>query len=205
MKNDPWIQTYTGRKVSLVNPRPCDIDIEDIAHALSNICRFTGHTREFYSVAQHSIEMVNAVLGSFKGGIEYRAKICRAALMHDAAETYLGDMNSPLKSMLPGYKLIEEKFKLTIIRRFKIEVPNEPMIRQLDIDLLLTEVKHLLSEPPERWEANDYGKCLPCKEFKTWSPEKSKSIFMVTFDNLFGKDARINPFEEREKESEVEE
>src|SRR5712664_1181267 len=83
----PWIETFTGHAFYLLDPRPEDILIEDIAHALSQACRFTCHTRRFYSVAEHSYHIAVLCEKEYKLG----------GLLDDAEETYLGDMNRPLK------------------------------------------------------------------------------------------------------------
>jgi 5'-deoxynucleotidase YfbR-like HD superfamily hydrolase len=106
------IRTYTGKYLNLKNPNPEDIVIEDIAHALSQIPRFGGHLRYFYSVAQHSI---------------FVSDICRNypldGLLHDASEAYLGDVTSPLKKLLPDYKIVEERLNQVIAKKFNITFP----------------------------------------------------------------------------------
>ena len=108
----PWIQTYTGRAFYPLNPGRSDISIADIAHALSMQCRFTGHTRRFYSVAEHSV-MVEAMgsqillrreaernSGKFSAPPKPTSEIVQqslALLLHDAAEAYIGDLTTPLK------------------------------------------------------------------------------------------------------------
>ena len=96
----PTIKTFTGLTFDFVKPTARMIAIEDIAHALSNICRFGGQAREFYSVAQHSM-LVSQLLGS------YGRTMQRHGLLHDATEAYVGDMVKPLKNLLPGYQMIE--------------------------------------------------------------------------------------------------
>lgn len=86
----PTILTYTGRKFDLLNPDPSMICIEDIAHALSLKCRWGGHTSRFYSVAEHSLNVMSRVSEAAKF----------EALLHDAAEAYLGDIASPFKDSL---------------------------------------------------------------------------------------------------------
>jgi len=95
-----WIQTYTGRKFTPLDPRPEDVAIEDIAHALSLICRFTGHVREFYSVAQHSVLAAEKILQHeicFHARRNYQKQVQAIALLHDAHEAYLADLAAPLK------------------------------------------------------------------------------------------------------------
>ena len=88
-----WIQTYTGRKFHPLRPRVAEVDVRDIAHALSLKCRFGGHCRVFYSVAEHSVR-VSRVLEA-KG-----RELAVWGLMHDAGEAYLPDVGRPVKSFL---------------------------------------------------------------------------------------------------------
>ena len=88
-----WIITASGKRFYLRRPTPADIDAGDVAHALAHICRFNGHTREFYSVAQHSI-LVSRLLPD---------ELKLAGLLHDAAEAYCGDMVKPLKNCLKDF------------------------------------------------------------------------------------------------------
>ena len=100
----PTIQTYSGKYIDLLQTDPYDIGIRDIAHALSNLGRFTGHSKRFYSVAQHSVIASNMVC--LHPEIDYHMmQVC--ALLHDASEAYLGDVSSPLKQLLPAYKEID--------------------------------------------------------------------------------------------------
>ncbi|HKK06533.1 MAG TPA: hypothetical protein VKA50_11875 [Gammaproteobacteria bacterium] len=93
-----WILTYTGRRVDLLDPDPATIEPEDIAHALSNMCRFNGHCRHFYSVAEHSWHV--ALLVSRENALQ--------GLMHDAAEAYVADITRPLKPYLTNYAAFRE-------------------------------------------------------------------------------------------------
>ena len=109
-KEGPNINTYTGKKLYFESPSRGDIDIKDIAHALSMLCRFTGHTSQFYSVASHSL----LVAEHCEGG-----PVCRmVGLLHDAAEAYLGDVSSPLKSLLPTYRDLHEDLLGVIFAKF---------------------------------------------------------------------------------------
>jgi len=91
-----WMTTATGRKVWPLDLRPDEVDLEDIAIALSNLCRFGGRCRQFYSVAQHSLWVADQVK-------ELRPELELCALLHDAAEAYVGDVVSPIKPWLGVY------------------------------------------------------------------------------------------------------
>src|SRR5882724_10226297 len=124
-----WIITFTGLKFYHLNPQPEMVTIEDIAHALSNIGRWTGHTRYFYSVAQHSV---------------YASLICPPefafdTLMHDSSEAYLGDMNRPLKHFTaagPAYREIEEKVEQVIFKKFGVRFPLSEEVKVVDTQML---------------------------------------------------------------------
>lgn len=108
------IITRRGHYFDFLDPKPDTIEIEDIAWGLANTCRFGGQSLEFYSVAQHS------VMASFFIAPEGQraADLRREALMHDAAEAYIGDIPKPLKQLLPDYKVVEERVETAIARKF---------------------------------------------------------------------------------------
>lgn len=89
-----WCQTFTGRKVDIFHPSPEMVDIEDIAHALSMTCRFGGHCRDFYSVAEHSV-LVEQIGRNVLHCTTFRLGML--LLLHDAAEAYIGDIITPIK------------------------------------------------------------------------------------------------------------
>lgn len=89
-----WILTFSGERFYPFSPAPEEVKTKDIAHALANICRFNGHTRGFYSVAAHSVHVSRLVPPEF----------ALEALLHDAAEAYVGDMVRPLKRGLPAFE-----------------------------------------------------------------------------------------------------
>ena len=104
MLTSNWLQIYTGLIIDVANPRPEDICAEDIAHALSNLCRYGGHTPRWYSVAAHSVAMANYV---FKvRGVQWRGRDVAENLLHDASEAYLGDVISPVRRQ---YQLMTEE------------------------------------------------------------------------------------------------
>jgi hypothetical protein len=123
------IRTFTGIFIDVTNPRPQDICIEDIAHALSNLCRFNGHTLKFYSVAEHSLLVSQMVPEKHR----------LAALLHDASEAYLADVPSPVKQLLPRYYEIEYKLMEVIAGKFGFEYPLHEHICDADTAILEAE------------------------------------------------------------------
>ena len=106
------IQTFSGKYINILDPQPQDFAIEDIAHHLSMLCRFNGASKYFYSVAEHSYLVSHHIKDDLKA----------AALLHDAAEAYVGDLISPLKSLLPEFKAIEDNIQSAIYNKFGIEL-----------------------------------------------------------------------------------
>src|SRR5438552_3035736 len=112
MKTD-WIQTFTGKKFFPLEPNADDICIEDIAHSLSMQCRFNGHSKQFYSVAQHSVLIASWWFGDYP-------KLAKYALLHDASEAYLSDIPRPLKQLpeFEFYKKAEQLLQDLIYAKF---------------------------------------------------------------------------------------
>jgi 5'-deoxynucleotidase YfbR-like HD superfamily hydrolase len=106
-----WIQTHSGMAFDLLNPLPGMVVLDDIAWALSNLNRFTGHAARPYSVAEHSINVAARVSNDFCDAttlftaerVREQNSLCLAALLHDAEEAYLGDLSSPFKALLRNY------------------------------------------------------------------------------------------------------
>lgn len=139
-----WIATYSGKMFDLVNPEPDGVMIADIAHALSLQCRFAGHVREFYSVAQHSVIVSTMVPRQW----------ALEALLHDAAEAYIGDITRPLKGLLRGeWALIESRIQQAVCERFGLSDPTEwpASIELADTIALAGERRDLLPSGPE-WD-----------------------------------------------------
>lgn len=173
--NDGWILTYTGRQVWPLHMRPLDFDLLDIAHALSMKCRFSGHTREFYSVAQHS---VLAAENAWHVGVD-----AKVALLHDAAEAYLPDIATPLKHQLPETKAAEQAIQGLIFQRYCPEMQewiDEGDVRadyhRIDEQLLRTEMRELM----QNWSLSAYGDEPPHIhiEIDPWAPDVAESKFL---------------------------
>ena len=140
------IQTFTGKEFYPLDAWPDDVDIADIAHALSMICRFNGHCREFYSVAEHSVLVAEAAT-------EYGADASHAlrALMHDAAEAYLLDIPTPVKALLPNYKAAEDRLCEVLASVFGYKPGKSALICELDSRIVVTEMLALMSTNTNPW------------------------------------------------------
>ena len=111
------IKTYTGVMFNPLNPDPKLIDIVDIAHALSMLCRANGHFTSFYSVGQHCINCAREAAA--RG---YSRRVQLACLLHDASEAYLADVTRPVKKELPRYLEIEEPLQEVIWEKYLDQV-----------------------------------------------------------------------------------
>ena len=128
------MQTFSGKLVDLERFATSDVRLIDIAHSLSMLNRFTGHTTSPYSVAQHSVHVSTLV----PKGMELWG------LLHDASEAYLGDVATPLKAMLPCYREIEERVQRVIAKAFGLVWPMPPEVKEADCRALLGEKESLL-------------------------------------------------------------
>ena len=175
-----WIITYTGKKFYLLNPQPEMIDIEDIAHSLSMMCRWTGHTCWHYSVAQHSWYTSYLVSERF----------ALSALLHDAAESYLGDMNRPLKHFTPAgaaYREIEEIVERVIYEKFGLLYPMSEEVKKADNEMLYAEKSQLMRiTKATKYESNKWGSSeveAPIT-IEKWTPIRAEKMFLRRFYEL---------------------
>ena len=139
------ILTYTNTLFYPLAPREEEVKLEDIAHALSQMCRANGHFKTFYSVAQHCINCAKEAAAR-----ELSSKMQLACLLHDASEAYLADVTRPVKYYLADYQNIERRLQHIIFSKFEIGVLNAQELKHLaDIDnaLLAYEFKHLHHRP----------------------------------------------------------
>jgi len=163
-----WIQTYMGVQFWPQDPLPEDVRLLDIAHALSNLCRFTGHSTHFYSVAQHSVHVSEQV----------PADDAKWGLMHDAAEAYLGDMPRPIKRNSQvglEYEIVEHRLLRVICRKFSLPVVRPMSITLADDVLLMTEKRDLCPNSPAKWQ--ETAKPLT-EKIIPWTPKLAEHNFL---------------------------
>lgn len=167
-----WRQTYTGRQVWPLDPRPGDFAIIDIAHALAHTCRYGGAVRRHYSVAEHS------VLVSLHGDPAF----ARHKLMHDAAESVLGfDCGAPLKRH-PAFvflKAVEEPIELAIWTQFDCLAAGD--CKEIDDRIVADERMALMAPPAGPWRTREPLGCV----ISGFRPEVAKDLFLIRFRELF--------------------
>ncbi len=140
---EDWIETYSGARFTPMAPKAGAICIQDIAHSLSMQCRFGGHSKNFYSVAQHSV-LVSYLCDS---------KDALHGLLHDASEAYLVDVPRPIKrsGKIKEYVTLEKKLQETINFRFALTPAEPESVKMADYKLLVTEARDLLKRHRGDW------------------------------------------------------
>lgn len=169
----PTILLASGSYFDLLDPVGSAFTIDDIAHGLSMTCRFAGQCREFYSVAEHSWHASWLVPPA----------LARAALMHDAAEAFIGDVTRPLKSLLPAYKTIERAIEQAIVDRFAIDGWDAPEIKQADLQMLHDEQQAMMPAHDDGWSTSA-GITTWTTHFDHWLPVEAKRRWLQRYDEL---------------------
>lgn len=155
---------------------PYRFDVRVIAASLSKLCRFTGHTSDFYSVAQHSVHVSEIVPREF----------ALEGLLHDAQEAYLGDVAAPLKRRLVDYQTHEVKIEAALRMRFDLPVVQSPEVKHADLVMLATERRDLMprTEVDNRpWRVLEGIECREAKVIP-WSWQDSERTFLRRYQEL---------------------
>lgn len=170
---NPDILTCGGHYFDFMKPEQCQVDIATIAHALAHICRFTGHVREFYSVAQHSV-MVSYLVPP---------EHALAGLLHDAPEAFIGDVAAPLKQLLPDYKAIEKRVEAAVLGAFGLPAKLPACVKHADLIMLATEQRDLMPAIDHTWTTISGIEPL-MMTIKPQTPKQAKVIFLQRFTEL---------------------
>lgn len=167
-----WIQTVSGTVFYPLDPRPDEIHIDDIAHALAMQCRYAGHVTRFYSVAEHSVHVSRAV----------PEQDALWGLLHDASEAYLVDIPRPIKRFMAQYHEWEAQLMAVICERFGLPVEMPASVKEVDNRMLATE-RAVLHWPCEKeWDMT--GPALPNVTIECWYPAAGKKLFLDRFWEL---------------------
>lgn len=173
-RNGEFFLTYTGRQFWPIDPDPQDICIEDIAHHLSLICRFTGAPLFFYSVAQHAV-LVSEITPHEK----------LQGLLHDSQEAFCADVSRPVKAALPDYAVVEQRLWEAVCERFDLPKEMHPSVKLADDIALITERRDLLAPTSFSWgEHLDSltpvdGRIVPL------CPQDAERLFLNRFHELY--------------------
>lgn len=172
MDTPEWIRTYSGKKFYVFNPKQKDIVIEDIAHPLSLLCRFTGHTEDLYSVGQHSLLVMDLCPEEFK----------LEGLTHDFTEAYINDMATPVKRKMPIYKEWETNLHIAIAKKFSLQFPMPKIIKDIDQEVFEMEWAYLM----QRNKKVKSGKFrMDRDEFMILPPKEVEKRIIENFHKLY--------------------
>lgn len=174
-----WLQTFSGIKFYPLDPHPEEVTIEDVAHGLSNLCRFAGQCQEFYSVAQHCVLVAQAL----EEELGATSEECFQGLLHDAAEAYVVDLPRPVKHdpRMGSYREIEKKVFAAIATRFDIPSEEYAIVKTADNRMLATEARDILGPTPEVWQEISEPFI---KYINPWSPNVARNMFLAHYQYL---------------------
>ena len=180
---DNFVRTRFHRRIYPLEPRPADVYIDDLIWSLSQICRFNGHTDGIYSVGQHSCH-VHDLVKAWGAGEVVRAQ----ALLHDGSEYEIGDLARPIKHAQGDpeleelgrvFRKVEARIQSAIYERFKLPTEEDPLVKEADRILLVTEQRDFMGHRPL---AGNKGASLAQfqpleQELKIWSPARTRRRF----------------------------
>lgn len=168
----PRMMLQSGAWFDFLDPASSEFNIEDIAQGLSHTCRYAGQCSGFYSVAEHSL-----LVSDVARGYEY------SALMHDAAEAFIGDVTRPLKQLLPDFKRIEAVVEGAIFARFDVPTPMPRDVKEADLRVLAAEQAQIMPAETSQW-ARDEGVIPASIAVRHLPPEAARTAFLERFHQL---------------------
>lgn len=182
--DDQWIGLLSGAQFNYNRPEESDVTLDDLASALSNICRFSGHLPCFYSVAQHLVNTSRIV----------RPEFAFDALMHDTAEAFTNDLPTPLKWALPIFKELEVKIEAAMAEKFGFNYPYPPEVKQADTEMLILEKLYVKKDDRvwPQYEGIVVDHLVDKVDLKPWQPQRAKREFLERYEELLN--AQRNAF-----------
>lgn len=170
----PTILLHSGHYFDLLDPAGSRFELEDIAHGLAHTCRYAGQCDRFYSVAEHS----------WHASFLVPQELQFAALMHDAAEAFIGDVTRPLKQLLPEYRKIEKLIEAAIADRFLLDDQcSDAEVKRADVAMLAAEQKAMMPAHGSNWAI--LAGVKPAEvNFRYWSPPEAKEHWTRRFWHL---------------------
>lgn len=168
-----FMQTFSGEPFYPLSATEDDIQIVDIAHALGMVCRYAGHVRKFYSVAEHCVLLSHTV----------DPEHALWALLHDAAEAYVGDMVRPLKHHMPAYQAAEDRLIEVISTKFGLPGEMPRQVHEHDTRIVLDEKEQLMAPSREPWGLLEGFTPLGVT-IAAWDPHKAGEEYLARFHSL---------------------
>lgn len=174
--DDQWIGLLSGAQFNYNRPEESDVTLDDLASALGNICRFSGHLPCFYSVAQHLVNTSKIVDPEFAFD----------ALMHDTAEAFTNDLPTPLKWALPIFKELEVKIESAMAEKFGFNYPYPPQVKQADTEMLILEKLYVKKDDRvwPQYEGIVVDHLIDKVDLKPWQPQRAKREFLERYEEL---------------------
>lgn len=177
--DDQWISLLSGGKFNYNKPEESDVTIDDIASALSNVCRFSGHLPRFYSIAQHLVNTSHIV----------PEELAFTGLMHDTAEAFTNDLPTPLKWALPIFKELEGKIESAMSEKFGFHYPYPAEVKEADTIMLMLEKYHVKEcDDPwpmyEKYTRDHVAPYLDKVDLDSWQPRRAKREFLERYNDL---------------------
>lgn len=168
------MQLYSGEMFNPLDPEPSYVNIEDIAHSLSMLCRYNGHCKRFYSVAEHSVLLSHTV----------DPENAKWGLLHDATEAYMGDMVRPLKHEMPEFMDAEDNLEVVIAGRFNLGWPMPAQVKEHDTRIVADEREQIMRPSRLPWSLLEGFPPLGVR-ISGWSPSRAEAEFMSRYQQLF--------------------
>lgn len=171
------ITLLSGTMFDYHDPSASIVQLDDIAGALSKVCRFSGHINRFYSVAQHAVNVSRIV----QGGWEF------TALMHDTAEAFTNDITTPLKAAVPAFKQLEERIEAAMACQFGFTYPLPDEVKLADLQMLKIEKERFKPNDRREWAILDgieIEAVLPLVDLSMMTAEQAEDAFIDRYMEL---------------------